>query len=169
MNYIENIKLHKDDNYQVIVEVLKNTKDKTELLAEEFNHLEKVFEVKYKYPYYYGSFPETLADDEDPLDFILLSDKKHNYLDIIEVEPIAMIKTIDENKGDYKILVKDKNENLKHINKRIKSILSFLNKCTKNNNTIIDNNIYDKEKAIEQIEHCYKLYKINKEQIIKTF
>lgn len=48
------------------------------------------------YPFLYGSFPQTLAGDKDPLDMILFTDKTHQLLDIVKVDVIGAVKTIDE-------------------------------------------------------------------------
>ena len=59
---------------------------------------------KYKYPFYYGFIPQTLADDKDPTDMILLSDKKEINNRVITVDIIAVIPTIDNKEIDDKFI-----------------------------------------------------------------
>ena len=158
MNYIDSINLKQGSNYNIIIEILKNSKDKTELVEPLFDKLKNVYKVKYKYPYYYGCFPQTLAGDDDPLDVILITSKKRKRLDIIEVEILGYIKTLDENKIDCKVIVKDINEDIKNINNKVLDIFLFLDKCTKNNNTIIEHKLYSKDEALKLIEQSHVSY-----------
>ena len=95
MNYIKDIQLKQNENFNVIIEILKGTNSKYELVDGSFDKVVEVRKVVGKYPFYYGCFPQTLAGDNDPLDMILLSNKKRHMLDIVDIVPIGVIKTID--------------------------------------------------------------------------
>lgn len=169
MNYIKDIPLQKNNHYNVIIEILKNTKDKTELQEPMFNKLEKVTKMSKKYPYYYGCFPQTLAGDNDPLDMILLTNKPRNKLDIVNVEPLGMITTNDYDCEDNKILVKDIDEVIKDIEKYEQECLKFLQKViAKNSQTKINDIIYDKDFAIKVINKAHEDYLKNKNEEFKV-
>lgn len=96
MNYIKDIPLYNDDDTtNVIVEIIEGSNDKNELAAPYFNRLECVRYVPLEYPFYYGSFPQTYAGDKDPLDMILFTDKRHKLLDLVKVDVIGAVRTID--------------------------------------------------------------------------
>lgn len=162
MNYIKDIKLREKDNYNVIIEIPKGTNKKYELVEPNNDRVECVRKVIGKYPFYYGCFPETFAGDSDPLDMILLSNEKRNILDVIEVQPIGVIKTIDDGEVDDKVLVIANDEPIEHLDKLEKKALKFLKKYKgKKSNMILDETIYDIEEAINIINKANKNY-INK-------
>ena len=104
MNYIKDVKLRNNSMYNMIVEIPKGTNSKFELTENTFDKVEEVRKVYGKYPFYYGCFPQTLADDGDALDCILYTSSKHNSLDIVKVYPVGIIRTVDEGHEDNKIL-----------------------------------------------------------------
>ena len=156
MNYIKDIKLREKDNYNVIIEIPKGTNKKYELVEPNNNRVECVRKVKGKYPFYYGCFPQTLAGDKDPLDAILFTKRKYKSLDIVKVQLIGVIKTVDNGEIDDKVLVIPIDEDIKDLNKYIKKALKFLHKYKgKNANTQIDTTIYD---ALETYRIVYEAY-----------
>lgn len=160
MNYIRDISLFDNSCYNMIIEIPVGTDSKYELVDGKFDKIIEVRKVIGKYPFYYGCFPETYAGDKDPLDAILLSTKKHNILDIIQVQPIAVIKTIDNGEQDDKVICVAFNENNKNVKKLFKKALKFLNTYKgKNSNTIVDQTIYTIEDAIEIIRKANFTYK----------
>ena len=164
MNYIEDISLKENGNYNIIIEIPKGTNSKYELVDGKFDKVVEVRKVIGKYPFYYGCFPQTYAGDKDPLDVILLSKKKRKILDIVNVQPIAVIKTIDNNEVDDKVICVDVKENLKHLDKLEKEAIKFLKTYKgKKSNTVIDENIYFIEEAINIIDKANKAY-INRKQ-----
>ena len=164
MNYIEDISLKENGNYNIIIEIPKGTNSKYELVDGKFDKVIEVRKVIGKYPFYYGCFPQTYAGDKDPLDVILLSKKKRKILDIVNVQPIAVIKTIDNNEVDDKVICVDVKENLKHLDKLEKEAIKFLKTYKgKRSNTVIDENIHFIEEAINIIDKANKAY-INRKQ-----
>lgn len=165
MNCIKDIKLKEKGGYNVIIEIPKGTNSKWELVDKYFNKVIEVRKVVGKYPFYYGCFPQTYAGDKDPLDMILLTKKKHKILDIVNVQPVAVIKTIDNGEVDDKVICVIPSENV-NIKKQIKNVLKFLHKYKgKNSNTIIDSKIYGIDEAIKIIERNHQMYK-NRAQLI---
>ena len=58
MNYIKDINLKENGTYNMIIEIPKGTKNKYELVEGTFDKVECVRKVKFRYPYYYGCFPQ---------------------------------------------------------------------------------------------------------------
>ena len=158
MNYI-NTKLRTKLGYNAIIEIPKGTSNKYELVIPENDRVECVRKVKGKYPFYYGCFPQTHAPDNDPLDMILLTNKKRNILDIIEVAPIGVIKTIDAGEQDDKVLVVDTHEIIPNLTKMKKKAMKFLKTYKgRKSQMILDTKIYGFLDAIETIDRCNKVY-----------
>ena len=161
MNYINDIQLKENNGYNVIIEIPKGTKSKLELVDETFDKVIEVRKMLYKYPFYYGCFPQTYAADKDPLDAIILSNKKFKSLDIVNVQPIAVVKTIDKNEIDDKVICVLKDENIntqKYLNK-VRNFLTIYK--GKNSKTTIDPNLYDINEALKVIEETNKFYNRN--------
>ncbi|MEM0360025.1 MAG: inorganic diphosphatase [Candidatus Diapherotrites archaeon] len=57
-----------------------------------------------RYPYNYGFIPETLENDKDPLDVLVINDEPVVPGCLVEVQPIGILRTKDENGTDNKIL-----------------------------------------------------------------
>ena len=129
MNYIKDVQLKQNNGYNAIIEIPKGVKNKYELVDGSFDHLIVVRKMSHKYPYYYGCFTQTHADDNDPLDFILLTKRKFKSLDIVNVQPIAVVKTIDHNEVDDKVICVLKDENIK-TDKLLKHTMKFLQSLT---------------------------------------
>lgn len=158
MNYIKSIPLNPSNNiYNVIIEIKKGSKIKTELdPLTHFSELKEVAKVKLKYPFYYGCFPLTLAEDKDPLDAIIITNRKYNPLDIVLVKVIGVFKTLDEGLKDDKVIVVPVGEN---IEVNFKNIFKFLKSYKKNpSNTIIDEKVYPEDVAINIINSAHSKF-----------
>lgn len=159
MNYVKDIKLKEKDIYNVIIEIPKGTANKYELVEPENDKVECVRKVKGKYPFYYGCFPQTFAGDNDPLDMILLSNKKRKILDVVPVQVIGVIKTIDNDEVDDKVLVIAADEAIKDLRKMEAKALKFLETYKgKRCNMILDTKIYDCEEAVKIINEAHNAY-----------
>lgn len=167
MNFIKDIKLKENNEYNMIVEIKKGSKEKNELVEPDFDKVECVRKCKLKYPFYYGCFPQTLAGDNDPADAILLTKEKHNVLDIVKVQPIAVIKTIDRGEEDNKFICVE--GEFKHIDKVEKLVLKFLSTYKgKKADMIIDKNIYDVEEAVKELNKAHNNYLNKNINIVNT-
>src|SRR5215216_7195360 len=56
------------------------------------------------YPANYGFIPQTLGDDDDPLDVLVLMQEPVQPLSILRARPIGMMHMVDEGQGDEKII-----------------------------------------------------------------
>lgn len=161
MNYIKDIELKKTDfTYNVIVEIPKGTNSKYELVDGSFDKVIEVRKVIGKYPFYYGCFPQTYAGDKDPLDMILLTNKKYKILDIVEVIPIGVIRTIDDGEVDDKIFVIPANERIKNLKKHIAKAIKFLKTYKGKNSKMLLDDIFYTEGMDKEILESYGAFKL---------
>jgi inorganic pyrophosphatase len=118
MNYIKDVALYNEDGtVNGVIEICPNTSRKMELNIPGCNRLVCVREVEGLYPFYYGSFPRTHAGDNDPLDMILFTDKVHQSLDLVKVDIIGAVKTIDAGEQDDKIICVESDCDLLNVKK----------------------------------------------------
>ncbi|MGB3308359.1 MAG: inorganic diphosphatase [Nodosilinea sp.] len=89
----------------VLVEIVGGSKNKYEF-DKDLNAfiLDRVLFSSVKYPYDYGFVPNTLADDGDPLDGMVLMDEPTFPGCVIAARPIGMLEMIDGGDRDEKIL-----------------------------------------------------------------
>lgn len=125
MNYIQDIQLKENTTYWGIIEIPKKTNVKWELQDKTFDKLIPIRKVIGKYPFYYGCFAQTLAGDNDPLDMVLLSNRARGQLDIVNVVPIGVLKTLDNDEQDDKIFVIDPSEKIDNIEKLKSRAIQF--------------------------------------------
>jgi inorganic pyrophosphatase len=89
----------------VLIEIPGGSKNKYEF-DKELNAfaLDRVLSSSVKYPYDYGFIPNTLADDGDPLDGMVMMDEPTFPGCIIAARPIGFLEMIDGGDRDEKIL-----------------------------------------------------------------
>jgi inorganic pyrophosphatase len=107
----------------VLIEIAGGSKNKYEYDKDlQAFALDRVLYSSVKYPYDYGFVPNTLADDGDPLDGIVMMDEPTFPGCVIAARPIGMLEMIDGGDRDEKILcVPDKDPRYAHV-KSIKDI-----------------------------------------------
>jgi inorganic pyrophosphatase len=89
----------------VLIEIPGGSKNKYEF-DKDMNAfiLDRVLFSSVKYPYDYGFVPNTLADDGDPLDGMVIMDEPTFPGCVIAARPIGMLEMIDGGDRDEKIL-----------------------------------------------------------------
>ncbi len=89
----------------VLIEIPGGSKNKYEF-DKELNAfaLDRVLYSSVKYPYDYGFVPNTLADDGDPLDGMVIMDEPTFPGCVIAARPIGFLEMIDGGDRDEKIL-----------------------------------------------------------------
>ena len=89
----------------VLIEIPGGSKNKYEF-DKDMNAfaLDRVLFASVKYPYDYGFVPNTLADDGDPLDGMVMMDEPTFPGCVIAARPIGMLLMIDGGDRDEKIL-----------------------------------------------------------------
>ncbi len=89
----------------VIIEIPSGSRDKYELDKETgLIKLDRVLETSFGYPGNYGFIPQTLCDDNDPLDVIILTHSSLHPGILAKVRPVGMLDMMDEGEKDEKIL-----------------------------------------------------------------
>ncbi len=89
----------------VLIEIPGGSKNKYEFDKDlQAFALDRVLYSSVQYPYDYGFVPNTLADDGDPLDGMVLMDQPTFPGCIIAARPIGMLEMIDGGDRDEKIL-----------------------------------------------------------------
>jgi len=92
-------------DFIAVIEIEKGSKNKYELDKDTgLIILNRILYTSTHYPANYGYIPKTYADDEDPLDVLVLCSEPINPLVLVRAYPIGVISMIDENSIDDKII-----------------------------------------------------------------
>ena len=103
-------RIQKDD-FIAVIEIQKNGRNKYELDKEVgLLKLDRVLYTATHYPANYGFIPRTYADDNDPLDVLVLCQEEIIPMTLVECYPIGVLQMIDNNEGDEKIIAICKND-----------------------------------------------------------
>ena len=95
----------KKEDFVAVIEISKGGRNKYELDKETgMLKLDRVLYTATHYPANYGFIPRTYAGDGDPLDVLVLCQEKIVSLAMVEVYPIGVLKMIDNNEYDEKII-----------------------------------------------------------------
>jgi inorganic pyrophosphatase len=173
MNLWHDIPLGKSapEEINVIIEIPKGSNNKYEIDKE--TGLIKLDRANYSaaaFPYDYGFVPQTLWEDNDPLDVILLSTFPLAPGILVSARPVAVIDMVDDGESDYKVIavpVDDKRwddvQDLADLNKHsIKEYQHFLEtyKALKGKPAPVEiKGIYGKKEALEAVKKSAELYK----------
>ncbi|MCX7594825.1 MAG: inorganic diphosphatase [Fischerella sp.] len=150
----------------VLIEIPGGSKNKYEFDKDlQAFALDRVLYSSVQYPYDYGFVPNTLADDGDPLDGMVIMDQPTFPGCIIAARPIGMLEMIDSGDRDEKILcVPDKDPryaNVKSINDiashRLEEIAEFF-RTYKNLERKVTEILgwHDIDKVMPLVEKCIK-------------
>lgn len=93
------------NSFNAIIEIPKGSPNKYEI--DKKTGLIKLDRANYSsapYPFDYGFAPQTLWEDADPLDVIVLTTFPLAPGILVEVRPVGVIEMIDNGESDYKIL-----------------------------------------------------------------
>ena len=93
------------DEFVACIEIPKGSKKKYELDKETgLIILDRILYTSTHYPANYGFIPRTYSDDKDPLDVLVLSNESFDPLVLVRCKPIGVVKMIDEEAVDEKII-----------------------------------------------------------------
>ena len=91
--------------YDVVIEIPKGSRNKYEVDHETGRvYLDRVLFTSFVYPTDYGFFENTLGDDGDPLDALVLLEYPVFPGVGVKVRPVAVLNMSDEAGGDAKII-----------------------------------------------------------------
>ena len=100
-----NIGKDQPQTVEAIIEIPKGSRAKYELDKETgMLRLDRVLYSSVFYPANYGFIPQTLGDDHDPLDILVLSQINIQPLCIVRAIVIGVMRMVDNNEGDDKII-----------------------------------------------------------------
>jgi inorganic pyrophosphatase len=93
------------DELTVVIEVSKGSKVKYEIDKDTgLLEVDRVLYSSVVYPENYGFIPRTLAEDDDPLDVLVLMQEPVLPLSILKVRPIGLLPMVDEGENDENIV-----------------------------------------------------------------
>ena len=96
---------HQPDIVQAIIEIPKGSKAKYELdKVSGMLRLDRVLFASVYYPANYGFIPQTLGEDHDPLDILVLSQIDIQPLCVVRAKVIGVMRMLDNKEGDDKII-----------------------------------------------------------------
>ena len=93
------------EDFIAVIEISKGSKNKYELDKETgLMILDRVLYTSTHYPANYGFIPKTFAEDNDPLDVLVLCSEPVNPSSLVRCYPIGVISMQDEGYTDDKII-----------------------------------------------------------------
>jgi inorganic pyrophosphatase len=105
MNLLHDIPCGTKEEMNVIVEIPKFSKNKYEIdKATGIIALDRVMHTAQDYPFDYGFVPQTLFDDGDALDVVLLTTYPLMPGILVKARPVAIMEMIDGGDRDDKIV-----------------------------------------------------------------
>ncbi len=95
----------KKDDFVSVIEISKGGKNKYELDKETgLLRLDRVLYTATHYPANYGFIPKTYAEDNDPLDVLVICHEDITPMTLVECYPIGVVNMIDSDANDEKII-----------------------------------------------------------------
>ena len=92
-------------HFDITIEIPRGSGNKYEIdHATGRIRLDRAVFTSMVFPQDYGSIDDTLGDDGDPLDALVLLPRPTFPGVVIDVRPVGMLRMVDENGGDDKIL-----------------------------------------------------------------
>lgn len=158
----------KKDVFDAFIEIPKGCKVKYELdKATGLLRVDRILYTSTVYPCNYGLIPRTLADDNDPLDVLVLCSEQIISGAVVRCVPIGVIKMVDGAAMDEKVVAVpvgdpyykhygDINGLPKHVFDEMMHFFAVY-KALENKTTFVEN-IYGKEEAMEIVGKCMAAY-----------
>jgi inorganic pyrophosphatase len=155
--------------YEAIIEIPMGTKNKYEIdKARNRIKLDRVLYSPMTYPAEYGYIEETLAEDNDPLDILVLASSKTFPGCIVDARIVGYLNMIDSDEPDQKIIgvmnndprfshINDINDIQQHTLREIKHFFKTY-KDLQQNKTVEVFDFHDKIDALELIQECKQRY-----------
>ena len=161
------------DNFISVIEISKNGRNKYELDKETgMLKLDRILYTSTHYPANYGFIPRTYADDNDPLDVLVLCQEEIIPLTLVECYPIGVLTMTDNDEKDEKVIAictkdpflncyQDISEVPAQVSSEIKHFFEVY-KQLEGKQTAVDQ-ILGRKEAEEIIEKCIQQYKNRRE------
>lgn len=105
MNLLHDIPAGSADEMNVIIEIPRNSKNKYEIDKETgIIALDRVMHTSQDYPFDYGFVPQTLFDDGDALDVVMMTTYPLAPGILVRARPVAIMGMIDGGERDDKVI-----------------------------------------------------------------
>lgn len=105
MNLWHDIEPGEKDEMNVIIEIPRGSKNKYEIDKETgLIKLDRAMHTAQDYPFDYGFVPQTLWDDDDALDVIVLTTYPLATGILVNVRPVAILNMVDSGDADDKVI-----------------------------------------------------------------
>ncbi|OQC11404.1 MAG: Inorganic pyrophosphatase [Tenericutes bacterium ADurb.Bin087] len=99
------------ERFDAVVEISRGQQSKYELDKETgLIRLDRVLFTSTHYPQNYGFIPRTYADDDDPLDVLILCSQPLGPMTIVTCIPIGAVRMVDNGELDEKIIAIAEND-----------------------------------------------------------
>jgi inorganic pyrophosphatase len=155
--------------YEAIIEIPMGTKNKYEI--DKVNHRIKLDRVLYSpmtYPAEYGYIENTLAEDGDPLDILVLASSKTFPGCVVDARIVGYLDMVDNGEPDQKVIgVMNSDPRFSHINEigdiqqhTMREIKHFFKtyKDLQQNKIVEVMEFHDKIDALLLIQECQERY-----------
>ena len=175
MNLLHEVPSGKKEEINVIIEINKGSKNKYEIDKKTgLIALDRVMYTAQDCPFDYGFVPQTLWDDGDALDVIVLTTYPLFPSLLVRVRPVALLDMVDSGEGDVKIIavpvddprwndVKDLKDLNKHTLKEMEHYFTTYKKLQKKEVLVKGfKNKAEAEKAFAKAQKMYLETKISK-------
>ena len=160
---------HAPQKVNALIEIPKGSRSKYEVdKATGLLRLDRVIYSSFHYPINYGFIPQTLGQDNDPLDILVLCSQSIQPLCLVEADIIGNMQMIDSGQVDDKIIaVAAKDPSVNHYRKIddlpqhfLLELRNFFEqyKVLENKKVEIDN-FQDKDTACKIITESIEFYK----------
>lgn len=160
--------VHPPDQVNAIIEIPKGSRAKYEIDKESgLIKLDRVIYASMYYPLNYGFIPQTLGEDHDPLDIVVLTQVTVVPGCLIPCKIIGVMQMIDQGEADDKIIaVAEQDPSVSHI-QDVKDLPQHLRAELKHffesykqleNKKVIVDEFLSKDKAEAILQDSIKLY-----------
>jgi inorganic pyrophosphatase len=156
------------EDYFGVIEISKGAKTKYEIDKETgLLMVDRVLYTSTHYPANYGFIPRTYADDNDPLDILVLCSEPIIPMTLIRCYPIGVIKMLDGGHLDEKIIsipfgdptyagIRDISDLPEHVFSEMKHFFSVY-KALEHKETVV-NDVAGREAAVRIVEGAIDNY-----------
>ena len=158
-----------NNKVDAVIEIPLNSRNKFEIDEKTKKiKLDRVLYSAMSYPAEYGFIDNTLSDDGEPLDILVITNSPTFPGCIVPARILGYLKVIDNGYDDYKLIsVVDVDprfreiESLKDLSKfRLEEIKNFFENYKKLQNIkVVVEDYHGKEEAMELLKYCREKYK----------
>lgn len=152
-----------------VIEIPKGSRAKYEIdKSSGLLKLDRVIYSSFMYPINYGFIPQTLGDDKDPLDILVLSSISVQPLCLMEARILGVMQMVDHGDADDKIIAVATNDpsvnymnNIEELPQHFfNELRNFFEEYKKLENKVVKvEEFQDKASALKIIETALDLYK----------